>query len=75
MFRDINRVIADYHKQFGAQACKFYAPDIDQIRDIALRSSSKSQNEVLWAAISTALEAGFMIGYKAGKREVRRKRA
>ena len=75
MIRNINRAIADYHKQFEPQACKFYASDFYQIRDIALRSSSKGLNEVLWAAISTALEAGFMIGYKAGKREVRRKRA
>ena len=75
MIRDINRAIADYHKPFGAQACKFYASDFYQIRDIALRSSSKGQNEVLWEAVSAALEAGFMIGYKAGEREARRKRA
>ena len=75
MVRNINRAIADYHKQFGAQACKFYASDFYQIRDIALRSSSKGQNEVLWESISAALEAGFTIGYKAGKRKTRRKRA
>ena len=74
MKRDINKTIAEYHALFGYPAGKFFAADLYQIREIALQSWKHGYGEVLFSAISAALEAGFMIGYKAAKREAKKRR-
>lgn len=72
--RDLNKVIASYYEKFGTPADKFFASDLYQVRDMAMKNISKGWSEVLYTAIESALNAGFMIGYNAGQRAARKKR-
>ena len=60
--RDIQKAINDYLKMFPADGKKgsFYASDAYQIREVS--------NDI-WDSIFKALMAGFMVGYRYGKRE------
>ena len=72
MKRDLGSYIKEYREQFyhrkdGAGA--IYPIDVLQIRDYSLK---KGEIKLL-DAIAYGLEAGFMIGYKYGKREAKKK--
>ena len=71
MPRDLQKTINEYkRKYYNRKDSKgaFYASDIRQIMDISFEES-KSPAESRIDAISNALYAGFIIGYKAAKRE------
>ena len=65
--RDLNKYISDYHhlraeKRIGG----FRLSDLDQIKEM---------DEELPVMIHNAMAAGFVIGYRAAKSEIRRKGA
>ncbi len=67
MTRDLKKDIAEYHRRFGnTNTGNLYTNDFYQIQEI-------SDNTV--DLVFNALEAGFMIGYRAGKRHSRKKKA
>ncbi len=73
----IEKAAADYNTRFiknhkhpteGA----FYESDIDEVYRLAKQQSKGRVNDLIIYAIMTALEAGFMIGYKKGRRDSRK---
>ena len=69
MIRDLRKSIAEYERKYfngSSRAGVLYASDHEQIRTMA--------GDSLHNAIWYALEAGFMIGYRARKAEERRER-
>ena len=70
--RDINKAIADYKKKFGAtnKGGAFYTTDLMQIRDTAEGDTRGDRDFIL---ISNALRAGFMIGYRKGKADAKKR--
>lgn len=71
--RDINKAIADYQKKFGGNTKNggaFYATDLMQIRDTAEGDTRGDRDFIL---ISNALRAGFMIGYRKGQADARKR--
>jgi len=72
MKRDLEKYIKEYREQFyhrkdGTGA--IYPTDVLQIRDYLVKRGELTDLD----AISYGLEAGFMIGYKYGKREAKKK--
>lgn len=75
MKRDINKLINEYGKlregksdNFGS----FYASEIYEIREMAEKKGPHIGN-ILFDAIANGLKVGFMVGYKAGLREARKR--
>ena len=67
MTRDLRKDIAEYHRRFdNTNTGNLYTNDFYQIREI-----SESTVDMVF----NALEAGFMIGYRAAKRDSRKKKA
>ena len=76
MSRDITKAIADYEKKFEGASGKngaFYSDDLQQIREMATEPLGSSDRD--YQLIYRALEAGFMVGYRKGKRENSKRRA
>lgn len=79
MYRDFNKLEAEYEKKFfnappNSKRGKLYISDYIQIKIIALKEGEYSK--ILFRSIDIALKAGVMIGYRARKaeeREARRK--
>ena len=71
MKRDLKKAIADYERQFESKTNTtkgtFYRDDIIQLRDMSY--GHKTVNETLCDAIMYSLKAGFMLGYRAGRRD------
>lgn len=68
--RDLRKSIEEYQKKFyNSNSGCFYASDIEQIAQLATDSGRVD----LYEAISSALQAGFMVGYRYGKKEARKK--
>ena len=77
--RDLKKSIAEYRKKF----CKtrtnegaFYLTDFKQIMDLAqeqARDEGSNINGYYFHLIDNALMAGFMVGYRKGVRDQRRK--
>ena len=71
--RNMEKVVAEYnhftsiHKNKGY----FFFDEVLQIKKIASHSMIENR---LYEAIGTALEAGFIIGYRTAKRDVREKK-
>lgn len=75
MKRDLSKAIADYEaltRKKGGNFGAFYASDFEQLRNIAIDKGGISFWNILFYAIDAGLQAGFMIGYRAGRAEVRR---
>lgn len=73
MRRDLEKSIEAYKKKFynaTGNAGAFYASDLEQIKELAIDSGGVVR---LWDAIGYALEAGFMVGYRYGKKEGKKK--
>lgn len=72
MDRNIAKDIETYRKIFKGKNEKFYTSDFVKIKEIAEHESEKwggkSSSNILFYAITSALEAGFVIGLRYGKR-------
>lgn len=79
MQRDIKKSCDEYDRKFtgipGSTKGAFYASDFIQIKDLVLEKMGESRNisAFLYEAIDISLRAGFMIGYRCGRRENRRR--
>lgn len=70
MARSIQKACDDYDKRFGGtNEGSFFLSDIEQIRDMVLKDAynGMSVNALLYKTISISLTAGFMIGYRKGR--------
>ena len=73
--RDIKRLVEEYEAKYtGTGTCEgmFYVSDIEQI--VELNGNPYDFNNVV-SCIFTGLQAGFMIGYKKGLRDAKKKTA
>ena len=75
MRRDLEKSIEAYEKKFynatgNGNAGAFFASDLTQIKELSTDSGGVVR---LYDAISYALEAGFMVGYRYGKKEGKKK--
>ena len=74
MQRDLSKAIEEYNalcKSKGGNFGCFYCSDLTQLRNIATDKGGISFWDIVYHAIDSSLAAGFMIGYKAAKREQR----
>lgn len=67
MKRDLEKYIAEYERKFADREdySSIYATDIMQIHD-------QTKDHSLYDLISNCLAAGFMIGYKAAQKDMKR---
>lgn len=74
MKRDITKSIEEYNKKFGGNTGNgaFYATDLTQIKETAEGETRGDREFVL---ISNALRAGFMIGYRKGQSDAKKREA
>lgn len=73
MKRDLKKCIAEYDRKYTGGSDKFYYSDIKQIKQIAEdRAAWISIEDTTYHAITSALKAGFMIGYRCAQRESRK---
>lgn len=72
MKRDITKSIEEYQKKFGGASNEgaFYATDFMQIRDTAEGVTRGDRDFIL---ISNALRAGFMVGYRKGRADAKKR--
>lgn len=76
MTRSMQKAIDDYRAlcdRKGGAFGSFYTDDVNQLRQIAEDKGGINFRKIELHAIVSGLEAGFMIGYKAAKREARKK--
>ena len=76
MARSMQKAIDDYRAlcdRKGGTFGSFYPDDVYQLRQVAEDKGGINFREIELNAIIGGLEAGFMIGYKAAKREARKK--
>lgn len=65
--RDIKKAITDYRKKFeGTKRGYFLVTDYLQIKEL-------SEGDI-WKCMDNALMSGFMIGYRLGVKETKKKR-
>jgi len=72
MERDLKKAIQEYDKRFNNAAHNegaFYAMDCYKIKEM---SKGNTIDSLLYDAISNALKAGFMIGYRKAQRDARK---
>lgn len=75
MTRNMEKLIDEYHKLIekkGGNFGAFYLSDVKQLQKIAEDKGGISFKNIVSEAIINSLEAGFMIGYRAGLREARK---
>lgn len=67
MKRDLEKYIAEYERKFADREdySNIYATDIMQIHD-------QTKGHSLYDLISNCLMAGFMIGYKAAQKDMKK---
>lgn len=65
--RSIPKAVEDYER-LTKDADKILLTDIAQVWDIAREPNGKVD---IWTAITTALRAGYMIGYRTARRQER----
>lgn len=65
MIRSIPKAIEEYEK-LTRNGDQIYVSDIQQIKEIATNSEGKAE---LFAAIVTAMQAGYAIGYRTAKKK------
>lgn len=77
MTRDMKRVLRDYQKLIrrkGGNFGAFYYDDVIQLQKKTEDEAGINFRKIELHAIVNGLEAGFMIGYRAGIRDARGKR-
>lgn len=69
MKRDLEKYIAEYERKFADREdySSIYASDIEQLHNM-----EQSKGHSLYDLISNCLAAGFMIGYKAAQKDMKR---
>ena len=70
----ISKAAEDYKKLYYGRKNNegaFYYSDIQEVKEIA--EKKEGYNATLYEIIETALEAGFMIGYRKAQRDAKRK--
>lgn len=75
MERSIQKEIDEYNslrEKKGGNFGAFYLSDVKQLQKIAEDKGGISFKNIVSEAIINSLEAGFMIGYRAGLREARK---
>ncbi len=70
----IEKAAAEYHERFEKNLRHpfegaFYDSDINEVLRLAKEHSNGNMNTLLFNAILISLNAGFMIGYKKGRRD------
>lgn len=73
MKRDLNKAVSNYKAKYertNSTESVFYISDIVQIKEM---SETRRASETLLNAIYNALMAGFMIGYRKGQKDSRKK--
>lgn len=76
MGRSMEKAIEDYKAlcdQRGGTFGSFYSTDVEQLRKIAEDAGGINFRNIEFECISNSLFAGFMIGYRAGLRDARKK--
>lgn len=69
--RSIAKAVEDYNRfteSKGNNTGAFYVSDIEEVKEIATTPMGGVE---LFTAIGTALEAGFMVGYRTAQRHYR----
>lgn len=77
MGRSMEKAIEDYKAlcdKRGGSFGSFYTDDLDQLRKIAEDAGGISFRNIELHCILHGLEAGFMVGYRAGLRDARKKK-
>lgn len=64
MKRDVNKMLAEYGKLEDKPRNNFFATDYYNVREQAIAQGGGAFN-----MIDVALRVGFMVGYRAGKKE------
>ena len=75
MKRDLKKAVQEYDKRYSKKDSgegAFYASDIIQIKEM---SEGNTAANLLFDAISNALKAGFMIGYRKALRDLKKQAA
>ncbi len=69
MKRDLEKYIAEYERKFADREgySNIYASDIEQMHEM-----DKTNGHSLYHLISNCLTAGFMIGYKAAQKDMKK---
>lgn len=69
MKRNLEKYIAEYERKFGDREdySNIYASDIEQMHEM-----DKTKGHSLYYLISNCLTAGFMIGYKAAQKDMKK---
>jgi len=71
----IPKAVQDYQKRFygaGHNEGAFYGSDFYEVKEAAEKIGGGAAT-TLYEAIGTALEAGFMIGYRKAQRDCRKR--
>ena len=77
MKRSMQKAIDEYNallKKKAGNFGSFYVSDVNELKKIATDKGGINFWDIVLSAIGNSLQAGFMIGYKAGLREAKRKR-
>lgn len=72
----MQKAIDEYHAlcdRRGGTFGSFYTDDVEQLRKIAEDAGGINFRNIEFECVSNSLFAGFMIGYRAGLRDVRKK--
>lgn len=72
MARSMQKAIDDYNaliKKRGGTFGAFYTSDMEELKKIATDKGGISFWDILFEAVWNSLQAGFMIGYRAGLRD------
>ena len=69
MKRDLEKYIAEYERKFADREdySNIYTSDIEQMHEM-----DKTNGHSLYYLISNCLTAGFMIGYKAAQKDMKK---
>ena len=69
MNRDLEKYIAEYERKFADREnySNIYTSDIEQMHEM-----DKTNGHSLYYLISNCLTAGFMIGYKAAQKDMKK---
>lgn len=76
MARSMQKAIDEYHAlcdRRGGTFGSFYADEVEQLRKIAEDAGGINFRNIVFEAVYNSLMAGFMVGYRAGLRDSRKK--
>ena len=72
MARSMQKAIDDYNaliQRRGGKFGAFYASDMEELKNIAIVKGGINFWDILFEAVWNGLQAGFMVGYRAGLRD------